>query len=461
MKGKTFFLFFLYFIVSSSFSQNWQSVGNGVTGSQVRDIFPDTIDNLLYVGGLFTLADTVPVFSIASWDGVKWDDLDSGQYCHCCGIVIRIIRYKDEIYAAGQFDSMGCTANTTYIARWNGSNWLDVGGGGILGTLKIINDELYITGPFDTVGSIVAHGIAKWDGFQWSDVHNFPNNNIGGNVNYMNDAAMYKGELYVAGNFNHQSALKEIAKWNGNSWDSLDTGIKGNSWVNKMIVYNDELYVGGWFYKSDGNAGNYLMKWNGSQWLDIPSEISCVGQIWDMKVYNNKLYIVGSFQFAGDTSLDYYNYVSYDGNIWCALGIKKKYGKLDYAMEIEFFKGEIYVSGTDTMDGDIVKKVGKWVGGNFEDTCVSVVSSNEIESKKSQIIIFPNPSDGKFIIENLPLFSGAGELYIYNYMGQKVYENSFSPFNNELDISRLISGVYFLQIKSLTSLFCQKLIIQK
>ena len=33
-----------------------------------------------------------------------------------------------------------------------------------------INDELYMSGRFDTVGNLAAHNFAKWNGKKWSPI---------------------------------------------------------------------------------------------------------------------------------------------------------------------------------------------------------------------------------------------------------------------------------------------------
>ena len=63
--------------------------------------------------------------------------------------------------------------------------------------------------------------------------------------------AVYQGNLYIAGNFEGLNGHKEIVYWDGTQWKPLVTGILGDSWVNCMTVYKDELYIGGYFFKAD------------------------------------------------------------------------------------------------------------------------------------------------------------------------------------------------------------------
>jgi hypothetical protein len=68
---------------------------------------------------------------------------------------------------------------------------------------------------------------------------------------------------------------------------------------------------------------------------------------------------------------------------------------------------------------------------------VSVLEMN------NEISIFPNPSNGKFIIE-LDNFEGK-TIAVYNLLGAKVLEQQITQNRTEINLS--ISGVYFYEIK--------------
>ena len=73
--------------------------------------------------------------------------------------------------------------------------------------------------------------------------------------------------------------------------------------------------------------------------------------------------------------------------------------------------------------------------------------------------VFPNPNDGKFIIENLH-----NELYdvvIHNVFGQQVYhDNNIKDLKNEINLSQFSSGIYILKISDKISAFTQKLVVE-
>ena len=61
------------------------------------------------------------------------------------------------------------------------------------------------------------------------------------------------GEIYVGGNFfNEDHSIRGLAKWDGEQWVSPGPPLVGSfSWVRKMLVYQDELYIAGIFSKAD------------------------------------------------------------------------------------------------------------------------------------------------------------------------------------------------------------------
>src|SRR5205807_1824428 len=74
------------------------------------------------------------------------------------------------------------------------------------------------------------------------------------------------GNLYIGGDFTAVGNVvaNHVAKWNGNSWSSLGSGIDGS--VFALAVSGNELYAGGLFTNAGGGPANCVAKWNGSSW---------------------------------------------------------------------------------------------------------------------------------------------------------------------------------------------------
>jgi len=447
-------LFILFINISIVKSQHWVSLLNGFNYSP-SCIYEDTTENVLYFGGW----GSTTIENVAKWDGQTFSPVAGSSTLYQ---VNTIIRYKGDLYAGGYFPWYG---KIKYIARFNGNTWdsLPTGVNGDVLNFKIINDELYVMGTFTKAGNIPAYGLAKWDGNQWSDVYSFPN--LGSY--YIVDIAMYKGELYVGGNFYiYGTPIEDIVKYNGSTWVDVGGGMHGGmSGLMRMVVYKNELYVAGAFYLQDGNAGNFIQRWDGTNWkgvgggtLGYNHTISDNGQIDDMKVYNDELYIGGVFEYAGGVPAQHI--AKWNGTEWCGLG-----SNFDNNIQmLEFYKDTLYIGGGfKKIDNDSINHVAKWIGGNYVDTCgVDNSGIEKTELQEMNISIYPNPAN-TFV--NLQIELKEKEdfvINIYNCFGEKVFEeterNITGNFTKQINVSNLDAGIYIVNISINGKLYNKKII---
>jgi hypothetical protein len=138
----------------------------------------------IFAAGTFDLAGGIPAARIARWDGQAWTALGSGIGSApgdpFPSFVQALASYQGSLYAAGVFTRAGSLA-TRGIARWTGTDWVDVGGGlGVapsgripsVTAMAVYDDghgpQLYIAGIMDVVGGVPARNIARWNGASWS-----------------------------------------------------------------------------------------------------------------------------------------------------------------------------------------------------------------------------------------------------------------------------------------------------
>ncbi|MBA2422605.1 MAG: T9SS type A sorting domain-containing protein, partial [Chitinophagales bacterium] len=92
-----------------------------------------------------------------------------------------------------------------------------------------------------------------------------------------------------------------------------------------------------------------------------------------------------------------------------------------------------------------------------------VFTSIESLSLASNLLIYPNPSQGNFVIDCSEINPGEMQIDIFNAIGQSMFSSDkiITPvqFRKYIDLSKHPSGVYFLHIKTGISLIQQKLII--
>jgi len=396
-------LIVLFFFPLQITAQNWAAICN--LNNPVNTFFEDTILDELFFGGTFSYINSDTMVGIAKWNGSKVSTLGCGVEWDCItpGFgsgtypVNGIVRFDGNIYTIGSFyTASGISVNG--LAIWNGTQWDNIGTGlktrsgniGIGNGVKVINNELYVYGSFDSISGLPVNSIAKFDGANWNSVHNFPLIPTStGSINNIFDVEIYNNELYVCGIFHNLpvGTIYNIIKWNGNDWVSVGDGIRGGFvYVNKMLVFKNELIVAGKFSKTvyQNNPGENIGKWNGIQWTELGNGTDDI--IRDIKVHNDTLYACGAFRNAGGIPAD--RIAKWDGTKWCGLGtmIDNVVGALC------FYHDTLYIGGGFwTINGDSISRLAKWVGGNYIDTCGNTTSIDELDNQVNNILIFPNP----------------------------------------------------------------------
>lgn len=451
----------LFFFLNSLQAQNWQAIGYETPpfySHEYKVLYSDTIDDYLYVGGTFYTIGGIETKGIARWDGVQWDSLHWGvdelmypnSYFH--SPVHSIARYDGEIFIGGTFRSLG-NIYCRGLGRWNGSTWdcLPVPAFGsdqdinIL-ALEVIDNKVFVGGIFDSIAGQPCRSLTVWDGNGWNllGMPSFLAFNV-----TVSSICEYQGEVYIGGNFrsnlpSNEDTVKGIIRWDGTNWKSVGGGLRGlQAWVNDMVVYNDELYVAGYFYKSAGNISTCIQKWNGSEWLDVGGGLSgatsSTCQAWTMTVHNNKLYVTGAIESAGGIQAS--KIAVWNGVNWCSLG-----STIDgLGRDVAFFQDTMYmVGGFWTIDGDSIYRIAKWLGGDYVDECAYVGIDSPEPLKFS---VYPNPTSGMVTITSE---YNLDEIMVSDATGKLVY---LSKGNNgtkllTLDLSALQSGIYFVTITS-------------
>ena len=77
--------------------------------------------------------------------------------------------------------------------------------------------------------------------------------------------------------------------------------------------------------------------------------------------------------------------------------------------------------------------------------------------------IYPNPSTGKFTLK-FPFTDQKGiNIQVYDVIGKSVLQKISMPVVNELniDISSFADGIYFIELRSCSSVMVKKILIDK
>jgi hypothetical protein len=348
----------------------WSDVA-GFVGPAVLTMVSDGAN--LYVGGIFTNAGGVHVTNVARWNGSQWSSLAGGLGIYNgIGSKVDVLHiHQGVLYAGGTFTNSG-GATVRNLARWDGDNWIEVGGGADAPVYALASQgsTLYAGGSFTSVGGLPANRIARWDGGNWFPLGSGMNNNVG--------ALGVMGNLvYAGGSFTNAGGVRAVrfAVWNGSSWAA--TGNSGmNDVVNRIKVSGTNVYVGGFFTQADDIVVNHVGVWNGTDWsgLGQAGRINGVGGIVTavraIASDGNDVYVGGLFTGVGKIRAS--RIARFDGTNWYPLGSgvrgtnNSSFNTGTTVNAIAVNGSNVYVGGIFTNAGGVaVNNIACWNGGSW------------------------------------------------------------------------------------------------
>lgn len=243
----------------------FNAVGNPPSGASITAVYDAEINSLgeLIVCGEFTnLAGVAAADYIATWDGSAWTAIGTpSSGASITRAVDLTLDSNDDIFVGGTFTNWAGVSTADYIARWNGSAWVGVGGGFDADCYTVIaadDDTVYAGGAFTQTGDAAVTDItriAQWNGVIWSKLGDGLTNACR-DINIAPD-----GTLWVTGNFVTAGTLtvNDLARWSGDVWLPVDVDLPGNpigrvvefSKKDAVVESNYNTYVG---FSSTGAA---------------------------------------------------------------------------------------------------------------------------------------------------------------------------------------------------------------
>lgn len=272
------------------------------------------------------------------------------------------------------------------VGRWDGESWDDLGGGverqsenngwvhGHVGALAVFDDgtgpAIFAGGRFDVAGWIDANNIAKWNGQQWEPL----GSGIGGFFGVPDVQALAVFDdgtglaLYAGGAFTSAggNSADYIAKWDGTTWSPLGSGM--NNQVRTLAVFDDgsgpALYAGGSFTTAGGVQADRIAKWDGAAWTAVEP-----GNFFDVKALvafndgtGSALYASGFVTASGGGPG--YGVAKWDGTSWTTLG--DGLGSVGGALSV-FDNGSGPALYASRMIESSPARVSRWSGKSWED----------------------------------------------------------------------------------------------
>jgi trimeric autotransporter adhesin len=389
----------------------WQAVSPPLFSTVVRNNLPIitamiVFQNRLIVGGWFDRAGTpgahtfppapgIPVNSVAMFDGQRWMPMGNGLN----GRPNQFIIFNNQLYAVGGFTGSGDDLFAG-IARWTGQQWVPVGGSPDfqVNAAAVFNNRLVIGGEFTAIGEQPIPALAQWDGSRWSALPNATFTNNRGFRPVITALTVFNNELFVSGFFDSVAgtAARNIAIFNGSTWRQAGQGVEDP--VESFTIFRNQLHAGG---PSTG-VGSTVIKWTGTTFLPVggieagsPRALTpfrdelfagpvfnfesgfmgrwdgvswksvgpgATGSIITSTTFEGDLVVGGSFIRIGNTVANGIArlHQSPAGPVWQPIAS----GFNDSVSEVEVYKGDLIAAGnfTATADGRTMRSISRWDG---------------------------------------------------------------------------------------------------
>ena len=327
-------------VLSAQCALQWQSQGgyDGINGAVFASIEwdPDGAgprSPVVVLGGTFGLAGTAAVANLASFDPATgaWSAFGSGFDGTVRALAVSA---TGDLIAGGSFQNAGGAASRG-IARWNGAGWVGFGSGiaggqyGIVNALVVLpNGDLVAAGDFSSISGVAANHIARWNGNSWSALATgvaWPGNP----ASVLSLAALPNGDVAAGGWFTVAGGAPAIgvAVWNGSAWSALGGSV--NSAVHTILpMPNGDLIVGGQFGSAGGVTAIGVARWNGATWSSLGTGLrfgTGLGQAYSLaRTPNGDVIATGGFTTAGGVAAG--NIARWNGVTWSALGSGLAFG---------------------------------------------------------------------------------------------------------------------------------------
>jgi hypothetical protein len=424
----------------------WVSLGSGIDPSNYSGVSAiEEYGDQLIVGGWFTSCNYVPTPGLAAWDGTSWSALPGTPAAYVTDLMVM----DGKLYVAGSFDG-----DYTSVAHWDGTTLTSDGLGQWVLGLASFGGRVTAVGGFYGAGCPVPKrltGVAVLDGDGWNgldrwepSMHGLADNAGAADVA---SAVLYRGDLVVAGIFGLAGDGSEwqsisgparwdgqrwqtvgasmvcprivevvgddlvaagtygIERWDGSQWHPMGSGVRGFPCA--IAEYQGKVYVGGEIQIGATNQSTTLAVFDGEEWSEVPFAPNAAEwntpRVSALEVKDGLLYVGGNF--LGSQAISSPSVIAWNGQEWSPVGA----GVLGEVLDLETFRGDLYVAGWIHHLGSISEGVMRWDGSTWTSLGLDQCQVLALGRYGDQLVIAGNAGVDRFVPGSLGIASWDGE----------------------------------------------------
>jgi hypothetical protein len=318
--------------IASWDGSHWNALGVFGRQNGVQDIVSAIASDgtNLYAGGYFLYAGLTNAGFIARFDGTNWQQVGAGLNNRVCALAVT----NNLVYAGGFFTGTADGHPLTYVGCWDGTNWNSLGSaGGVVYALAVGSNGVYAAGTYYTGNAYGTPYFSRWDGTNWNNMISFAPGNtffatpLSDPVGY--DAIAIQGtNVFLGGNilgftqFDPNVGFDPATNCqNIIRFDGTYGWIMGtglNTTKSALAALGTNLHAGGLFTQAGGIAANQIARWDGNAWYPVGGGVVGTGTVLALTTLGNNLYAAGTFTNMGNVTAN--RIAKWDGTNWYALG---------------------------------------------------------------------------------------------------------------------------------------------
>jgi len=355
------------------------------------------------------------------------------------------------LYIGGMFNRVDQTS-ARRIARWDGTDWTEVGGGIGYGedpsvaALEVYDDgsgaKLFVGGSFSTVGAapgLPCQRIACWDGSQWLSLAS----GIDAYVSALKSFDDGTGpKLWVGGSAQTVGGtlIGRPSVWDGTSW-SCPTTNQLNTAVTDFVVHDDgsgpTLFI---CFDSSASmpAGTRVAKLVGSTWVAVPGNFN--NPVYDLESYDDGsgpvLYATGRFTTISGANV--YKIGRWNGLSWSGVGGGMATASTTYGNALRAFDdgtgSQLYVIGSFSQVGGVpATNLARWNGSSW-----SAVGSGVSQANTAKFGLYDDGTPGGAKLVMGGSLNRAGGIAV---QGLAAWRGNFSTFGTGVGTTGVVSAI--------------------